>query len=547
MSSHTASQRYLSTRGGSYDFSFEEVVLKGLASDGGLFIPEEIPTLPDDWASKWKNLSFADLAFEIFSLYISPSEIPAADLKDIIHRSYSTFRAQDVVPTVTLDKEKNIHLLELFHGPTFAFKDVALQFLGNLFEYFLVRKNQGKTGRDREHLTVIGATSGDTGSAAIYGLRGKKDVSVFIMHPHGKVSPIQEAQMTTVMDANVHNLAVDGTFDDCQDFVKALFADPEINKTHRLAAVNSINWARILAQITYFFYSYFDLIKQESFLPASTVRFVVPTGNFGDILAGFFAKRMGLPAEKLVIATNANDILHRFWETGKYEKNPVHGKQAEGGIPEDGAKAHESGVKETLSPAMDILVSSNFERLLWFLSYDVYSSNSDAVSQRRSQAGDHVRNWLNDLKTNGGFAVDKQILEAAQSDFASYRVSDEETLEMIKYVFNAESSKSYVLDPHSAIGIAAALRSAEVSKPPSTHHIALATAHPAKFANAVELALPEQKEYFQEKVLPVEFKGLEDKPRRVSHVKRSEGWQGVRKVVIAEVEAERQAAESGAQ
>ncbi|KAI4625273.1 uncharacterized protein J4E87_005119 [Alternaria ethzedia] len=547
MSSHTASQRYLSTRGGSYDFSFEEVVLKGLASDGGLFIPEEIPTLPDDWASKWKNLSFADLAFEIFSLYISPSEIPAADLKDIIHRSYSTFRAQDVVPTVTLDKEKNIHLLELFHGPTFAFKDVALQFLGNLFEYFLVRKNQGKTGRDREHLTVIGATSGDTGSAAIYGLRGKKDVSVFIMHPHGKVSPIQEAQMTTVMDANVHNLAVDGTFDDCQDFVKALFADPEINKTHQLAAVNSINWARILAQITYFFYSYFDLIKQESFLPASTVRFVVPTGNFGDILAGFFAKRMGLPAEKLVIATNANDILHRFWETGKYEKNPVHGKQAEGGIPEDGAKAHESGVKETLSPAMDILVSSNFERLLWFLSYDVYSSNSDAVSQRRSQAGDHVRNWLNDLKTNGGFAVDKQILEAAQSDFASYRVSDEETLEMIKYVFNAESSKSYVLDPHSAIGIAAALRSAEVSKPPSTHHIALATAHPAKFANAVELALPEQKEYFQEKVLPVEFKGLEDKPRRVSHVKRSEGWQGVRKVVIAEVEAERQAAESGAQ
>ncbi|KAI4947512.1 hypothetical protein J4E91_006332 [Alternaria rosae] len=547
MSSHTASQRYLSTRGGSYDFSFEEVVLKGLASDGGLFIPEEIPTLPDDWASKWKNLSFADLAFEIFSLYISPSEIPAADLKDIIHRSYSTFRAQDVVPTVTLDKEKNIHLLELFHGPTFAFKDVALQFLGNLFEYFLVRKNQGKTGRDREHLTVIGATSGDTGSAAIYGLRGKKDVSVFIMHPHGKVSPIQEAQMTTVMDANVHNLAVDGTFDDCQDFVKALFADPEINKTHRLAAVNSINWARILAQITYFFYSYFDLIKQESFLPASTVRFVVPTGNFGDILAGFFAKRMGLPAEKLVIATNANDILHRFWETGKYEKNPVHGKQAEGGIPEDGAKAHESGVKETLSPAMDILVSSNFERLLWFLSYDVYSSNSDAVSQRRSQAGDHVRNWLNDLKTNGGFAVDKQILEAAQSDFASYRVSDDETIEMIKYVFNAESSKSYVLDPHSAIGIAAALRSAEVSKPPSTHHIALATAHPAKFANAVELALPEQKEYFQEKVLPVEFKGLEDKPRRVSHVKRSEGWQGVRKVVIAEVEAERQAAERGAQ
>lgn len=234
MSSHTASQRYLSTRGGSYDvsmkqdivflfslifflqLSFEEVVLKGLANDGGLFIPEEIPRLPADWASKWLHLSFSDLAHEIFSLYISPSEIPSADLKDIIERSYSTFRTKEVTPTVTLDKEQNIHLLELFHGPTFAFKDVALQFLGNLFEYFLVRRNEGKQGREREHLTVIGATSGDTGSAAIYGLRGKKDVSVFIMHPLGKVSPIQEAQMTTVMDANVHNLAVDGTFDDCQ-------------------------------------------------------------------------------------------------------------------------------------------------------------------------------------------------------------------------------------------------------------------------------------------------------------------------------------------
>jgi threonine synthase len=311
--------------------------------------------------------------------------------------------------------------------------------------------------------------------------------------------------------------------------------------------VNSINWARILAQITYYFYSYFDLIKKESFLPASAVRFVVPTGNFGDILAGYFAKRMGLPAEKLVIATNENDILHRFWESGKYEKKPVHGKQAEGGLPEDGVKAHESGVKETLSPAMDILVSSNFERLLWFLAYDVYSTSSDAVSQRRSQAGDHVRGWLNDLKTEGGFAVDQQILKSAQADFASYRVSDDETIDTIKQIFHAAPSKSYILDPHSAIGIAAALRSAEVSKPPSTHHIALATAHPAKFANAVELALPEQKEYFHKTVLPVEFKGLEDKPRRVSHAKKSEGWQGVRKIVIAEVEAELQAAEQADQ
>lgn len=326
--------------------------------------------------------------------------------------------------------------------------------------------------------------------------------------------------------------------------MKALFADPEINKTHRLAAVNSINWARILAQITYYFYSYFNLIRQPSFLPASTVRFVVPTGNFGDILAGYFAKRMGLPAEKLVIATNENDILHRFWQTGKYEKHPVYGKEAEGGLAEDGVKAHESGVKETLSPAMDILVSSNFERLLWFLAYEVYSSSNDAVSQRRAQAGDHVRGWLSDLKSKGGFSVDEQILNAAQQDFSSYRVSDDETVETIKTIFSAPSSQSYVLDPHSAIGITAALRSADVSKPPSTHHISLATAHPAKFSNAVERALPDEKTYFEEKVLPVEFKGLEDKPRRVSLVKKSDGWEGVRKVVIAEVEAELQAAEN---
>ncbi|OCK85964.1 threonine synthase-like protein [Lepidopterella palustris CBS 459.81] len=558
MASHTASQRYLSTRGGSYDLSFEEVVLKGLASDGGLFIPEEIPSLPKDWASKWKDLSFEDLAFEIFSLYISPSEIPSADLKDLIKHSYSTFRTPDVTPIVTLDKEKNIHLLELFHGPTFAFKDVALQFLGNLFEYFLVRRNKGKTGRDREHLTVIGATSGDTGSAAIYGLRGKKDVSVFIMHPQGKISPIQEAQMTTVMDANVHNLAVDGSFDDCQDFVKALFADPVINKTHRLAAVNSINWARILAQITYYFASYFTLIRSPSFISGATVRFVVPTGNFGDILAGYFAKRMGLPAEKLVIATNANDILHRFWRTGKYEKKPVHGAAAAGGFPEDGAQAHEGGVKETLSPAMDILVSSNFERLLWFLAYDVYSTPTDSLSTRRATAGEHVRAWLAALKSDGGFTVDEVVLAAATEDFESERISDEETLSTITHIYSSPSpamtqtsatgttGEGYILDPHSAIGITAALRSVLRAPPPTTHHISLATAHPAKFSKAVEMALQGQPGFSFDTVLPEEFRGLEDKARRVTVARMADGWEGVRRIVVAEVEAERAAAEKAA-
>lgn len=327
--------------------------------------------------------------------------------------------------------------------------------------------------------------------------------------------------------------------------MKALFADPEINKTHRLAAVNSINWARILAQITYYFYSYFNLIRKPSFLPASIVRFVVPTGNFGDILAGYFAKRMGLPAEKLVIATNENDILHRFWQSGKYEKKPVHGKDAEGGEPDDGVKAHESGVKETLSPAMDILVSSNFERLLWFLAYEIYSTPSDPIPQRRTKAGDHVRTWLNVLKTQGGFSVNDKIVEAARVDFKSYRVSDVETLETITKVFTT-ISPDYVLDPHSAIGITAALRSCEdtEARPPTGHHISLATAHPAKFANAVHDALQHEKGYSWENVEPAEFKGLEDKPRRVSHVKKSDGWEGVRRVVIAEVEAELQAAES---
>ncbi|KFY07192.1 hypothetical protein V492_07367 [Pseudogymnoascus sp. VKM F-4246] len=226
IASHTPSQRYLSTRGGEYSLSFEDVVLKGLASDGGLFIPEEIPSLPADWESAWSDLSFADLAHTILSLYISPSEIPSADLKEIIDRSYSTFRAPETTPIVPLDAEKNLYLLELFHGPTWAFKDVALQLLGNLFEYFLVRRNEGKTGKDRHHLTVVGATSGDTGSAAIYGLRGKKDVSVFILHPKGRVSPVQEAQMTTVLDANVHNLAVEGTFDDCQVCLTLPLPDP---------------------------------------------------------------------------------------------------------------------------------------------------------------------------------------------------------------------------------------------------------------------------------------------------------------------------------
>ncbi|WPH04696.1 Hypothetical protein R9X50_00758900 [Acrodontium crateriforme] len=548
MTSHSASQRYLSTRGGSYDLSFEDVVLKGLASDGGLFIPEEVPSLPEGWQSKWRDFSFQELAFEIFSLYISRDEIPEADLKDIIQRSYSTFRAENITPIITLDEEKKLHLLELFHGPTFAFKDVALQFVGNLFEYFLIRRNKGKKVASREHLTVIGATSGDTGSAAIYGLRGKKDVSVFIMHPKGKVSPIQEAQMTTVLDANVHNLAVDGTFDDCQDIVKALFADAETNKTLKLAAVNSINWARILAQITYYVHSYFSLVRQTGISDLKP-RFVVPTGNFGDILAGYFATQMGLPADKLVVATNENDILHRFWRSGYYEKKAVHGREAEGGIEEDGAKAHVSGVKETLAPAMDILVSSNFERLLWYLAFQ--TSKIEETNHRRMEAGEKVKNWLEELKKEGGFCVSSEILDAAKEIFVSERVSDKQTLETIKDIYccdlpSHEQSKNtaattgtqhdghYILDPHSAIGVAASLRSVQAA--PGVHHISLATAHPAKFANAVELSLKDQPGFSFETVLPEQFTGLEKKEKRVTDCKAD--WKAVGELVTKQVEQE---------
>ena len=235
--------------------------------------------MPEGWSHDWLDLTFEQLAFEIFSLYISPDEIPSSGLRDIINRSYSVFKAKGVTPTITLDGDKKLYLLELFHGPTFAFKDVALQFLGNLFEYFLTRRNKGKDGENRDHLTVIGATSGDTGSAAIYGLRGRKDVSIFIMYPTGKISPIQEAQMTTVTDPNVHCLSVDGTFDDCQDFLKAMFADEVINKTQKISSVNSVNFARILAQISYYFKSYFDLVRQGFDPSKDRVRFVVPTGS----------------------------------------------------------------------------------------------------------------------------------------------------------------------------------------------------------------------------------------------------------------------------
>lgn len=317
--------------------------------------------------------------------------------------------------------------------------------------------------------------------------------------------------------------------------MKALFADSELNKTHKLAAVNSINWARILAQITYYFASYFSLV-QSGLSSGSKVRFVVPTGNFGDILAGYFAKRMGLPVEKLVVATNENDILHRFWKGGNYEKKPVRGEAAAGGLEEDGVKAHEDGVKETLSPAMDILVSSNFERLLWFLAVEV--QNTGSMQEKHEVAGEKVKVWLNELKVSGGFSVDAEVLDAAQKDFESERVSDSQTLETIREVYSWQSTpqKHYVLDPHSAVGVTASLRSS--SRAPAVHHVSLSTAHPAKFSGAVEVALQAEKGFDFSEVLPKEFAGLEDLPRRVRSVSRHAGLAGIRDIVIQEVGTE---------
>ena len=335
--------------------------------------------------------------------------------------------------------------------------------------------------------------------------------------------------------------------------VKALFADPVINKTQNLGAVNSINWARILAQITYYFHSYFTLLRLPGYNQGAKIRFVVPTGNFGDVLAGYFAKRMGLPIEKLVVATNENDILDRFWKTGKYEKHPVHGGEAKGGLAEDGVKAHSEGVKETLSPAMDILVSSNFERLLWFLALEV--SGLGASQEGTAAAGERVKSWLNDLKSSGGFGVDDAVLQAAKKDFESERVSDQETVATIRRFYVGGVSQAatpglngatkdtfhgagYILDPHSAVGIAASLRSIQRAPPPHTHHVSLATAHPAKFANAVDTALHDEKSFNFDTIIPDQFVGLEKREKRVRTVGHGGGWEGVRAVIEDEIAKE---------
>lgn len=435
----SASQRitYRSTRGGQSGLSFDEAVLQGLASDKGLLVPDQLPRLPPGAPEIWRGLSFEELAYEVMSLYIPEDSVPAESLKDIIKRSYSTFRDTDVTPVHSL--VDNLHVMELFHGPTFAFKDVALQFLGNLFEH-LLQKRPGSS------ITVVGATSGDTGSSAIHGLRGKAGVECFILYPEGRTSRTQELQMITVTDDNIHNLAVRGTFDDCQAIVKACFNDKEFRNAYNLAAVNSINWARILAQMVYYVYAYLKVVPATE--AGTKVSFSVPTGNFGDILAGYYAKRMGLPVDRLLVATNSNDILHRFFESGDYS--------ADGG-----------GVRQTLSPSMDIQVSSNFERFLY------HESGDDAAT---------IAKMMSTLESGKPLPVSQELLDASRVQMDSARVPDDEVLATIADV--NKRANGYTLDPHSAIGVAAAMRAASASP-----MVCLACAHWAKFPDAVRTAI----------------------------------------------------------
>ncbi len=422
--------KYISTRGDATPLSFEEVVLTGLAPDGGLYVPETLPTFSQQEIASWAGLSYQDLALKVISPFVD-GEIPDADLKKIIDDSYSTFRHDAIAPMVQTGH--NEWILELFQGPTLAFKDFALQFLGNLLDYILKKRDQ--------KVVVMGATSGDTGSAAIEGCRHCDNIDIFILHPHNRVSDVQRRQMTTVLEDNVHNIAMEGNFDDCQNMVKASFGDQSfLPEGRQLVAVNSINWARIMAQIVYYFYAGLALGA-----PARPVAFSVPTGNFGDIFAGYLAKKMGLPIDQLIIGTNANDILHRCISDNDHSKKElIH----------------------SLSPSMDIMVSSNFERLL----FDLYG-----------REGGEIKQLMEDFKS-GSMSLNDKALSTARELFTSYRLEDDEMIDVIRDVFE---STEYLLDPHTAIGVQAARKTRRRQDIPM---VCLSTAHPAKFPEAVRKA-----------------------------------------------------------
>jgi threonine synthase len=420
--------RYISTRGAAPALDFEAVTLAGLARDGGLYVPETIPQFSTDDMRAMRGLSYAETAVRVLLPFVGTS-ISEADLRGLVTKAYAGFSHAAVAPLVQLDHQH--FLLELFHGPTLAFKDFAMQVLGLLFEHFLAKADT--------HITVIGATSGDTGSAAIQALAGRDKVDIFMLHPHGRVSDVQRRQMTTVMAPNVHNIAIDGTFDDAQALVKAAFNDIAFRDRYNLSAVNSINWTRIVVQVVYYFYAAVRLGA-----PDNSVAFSVPTGNFGDVFAGYIASRMGLPIEQLIVATNANDILHRALSQGDYSTGVV---------------------KQTTSPSMDIQISSNFERLL----FDLHDRDGAQVAAMMAQFADSKK-----------LQIGSSAREKASTCFTSHRVDEDDVLLTLRQAYE---TMGHVLDPHTAIGLAAARAYAPKTTAPI---VTLATAHPAKFRDVVE-------------------------------------------------------------
>jgi len=442
--------KYVSTRDNSKEYSFEDVFIKGLADDGGLYVPTSLKKYSSKELQGLKKLNYNELSAEIINLF-SSDFISKDELSSLIEKSYSTFREKEVVK---LSNVGEIKLLELFHGPTLAFKDVAMQFIGNLYEYYL-SKNDKK-------INIVVATSGDTGAAAIDAIKGKPNLNIFVLHPNNRISSIQRKIMTTVEDKNVFNIAIDGNFDDCQNIVKSMFSDLEFAKSINMSGVNSINWARIIAQTVYYFYSYFKLDKE-------TVSFSVPTGNFGDVFAGYLAKKMGLPIDKLIVATNENDILHRAISKGDYVSKEV---------------------KETFSPSMDIQLASNFERLIY------YVNNSD--SKKTAEI-------MKKVKQNS-YQIEKNDLDVIQKDFLSESCNEKETLEIIKKNYE---ENNIILDPHTAVGVGVA------KKLSFNECVVLSTAHPCKFPDAINNAINKHEK------LPEELQHVLDKEENFQVLKNN--------------------------
>ncbi|MCM2477795.1 threonine synthase [Rhizobium sp. CG5] len=420
---------YISTRGEAPHLGFCDALMAGLARDGGLYLPRKWPEMKKKEIRALRGKSYQEIAFAVLSPFVD-GEIEDEALRGMIDEAYATFRHPAVAPLVQTGP--NSYVLELFHGTTLAFKDVAMQLLARLMDHVLTKRG--------ERATIVGATSGDTGGAAIDAFAGRESVDIFILFPHGKVSPVQQRQMTSSKSPNVHALAIEGNFDDCQDLVKAMFNDQAFRDRVRLSGVNSINWARIMAQVVYYFTAALSLGS-----PDRKVSFTVPTGNFGDIFAGYVAKQMGLPIDKLVIATNENDILARTLKTGRYEMK---------------------GVKATSSPSMDIQISSNFERLLF------EAGDRDA--------GD-IRAAMDGLKQSGSFEIKPQALKTIRKLFRAGRASEKQVANTIR---DTLAETGYLLDPHSAVGVFVAAKHEKAASPMVT----LATAHPAKFPAAVKSA-----------------------------------------------------------